>query len=408
MNQSFNVIIVGGGPAGTSAAIHLAMQSIERILLIEARRFPRAKVCGEFISPECLKHFARLGVQAEMLKASDARITNTIFYSSLGRSLRFPSAWFSGDYALGLSRAEMDAKLLERARAAGVHVVEEAHCTGLLIEENQVRGVRVKIKGETQIFAARVTVDATGRVRALTRHVENRANIDDAKSKNLAARKSRRRHALVAFKAHFEKAKIGAGACEIYFYKGGYGGLSMVENGFANLCFIVKARDVRECESDPLRVMREIVMTNSRAAQTLESARAVSPWLSVALEGFGKNEIAPAHGLIAVGDAASFIDPFTGSGMLMALESGQLAGECIARFLNEDKSRTLAPLAFEYSALYAEKFAARLRLSAALRRAAFMPSAIIEAGVGALNLSARARRRMARATRAIHHKRFAS
>jgi menaquinone-9 beta-reductase len=407
MNQSFSVIIVGGGPAGASAAIHLAALGIENVLLIEAKRFPRQKVCGEFISPECLEHFARLGVQAEMFEASDARITNTIFYSSHGRSLRFPSAWFGGDYALGLSRAEMDAKLLERARAMGVHVVEEAYCANLLIEENQVCGVRVKIKGETQIFAARVTVDATGRVRALARHVENEADIDNAKSRNLASRKSRR-PALVAFKAHFENAKMEAGTCEIYFYKGGYGGLSAVENEFANLCFIVRARDVRACESNPVRVMREIVMKNSRAAQTLESARAVSPWLSVALEGFGKNEIAPAQGLIAVGDAASFIDPFTGSGMLMALEGGQLAGECITRFLNEDKSRTLATLASEYSARYGEKFGARLRSCAALRRAAFMPSAIIEAGVGALNLSARMRRRVAGATRATHYKRFAS
>ena len=58
---SFDVIIAGAGPAGSSAAIHLARQGV-RVLLIEQKKFPRAKLCGEFISPECQKHFENLGV----------------------------------------------------------------------------------------------------------------------------------------------------------------------------------------------------------------------------------------------------------------------------------------------------------------------------------------------------------
>ena len=64
----FDVIIVGGGPAGASAAIHLAARGA-RVLVAEQKKFPREKLCGEFISPECLEHFARLGVLERMTGA---------------------------------------------------------------------------------------------------------------------------------------------------------------------------------------------------------------------------------------------------------------------------------------------------------------------------------------------------
>src|ERR687887_417265 len=69
--SDFDVIIVGGGPAGASAAIHLAGRGA-RVLLAEQKRFPREKLCGEFISPECLEHFARLGVLERMTLAARA------------------------------------------------------------------------------------------------------------------------------------------------------------------------------------------------------------------------------------------------------------------------------------------------------------------------------------------------
>jgi flavin-dependent dehydrogenase len=206
---------------------------------------------------------------------------------------------------------------------------------------------------------------------------------------------------LVAFKAHLENAGGGEGICEIYFYRGGYGGLSQVENGFSNLCFIVAARDVRARASDAERVMREVVMSNRRAAETLRGARVGTEWLAVALESFGRRELVPCEGLLTVGDAASFIDPFTGSGMLMALESGELAAACIARALPDLRRAggQFAPLATDYRARYREKFAARLRVCSWLRRAAFAPQLATEAGIAALGASERMRRLLARATR---------
>src|ERR1700681_639604 len=111
----YDVIIAGGGPAGSSAAIHLAMAGV-RVLLLEQKKFPRAKLCGEFISPECTPHFERLGVAEKIFAANPSRLTETVFYSRLGNSVGVPSSWFLADgVALGLSRAEMDERLLRRA-----------------------------------------------------------------------------------------------------------------------------------------------------------------------------------------------------------------------------------------------------------------------------------------------------
>src|SRR4051812_24746542 len=108
MSSDYDVIIAGGGPAGASAAIHLAQRGA-RVLLAEQKKFPRPKLCGEFISPECARHFERLGVKDQIFAGRPTTLTDTVFYSRKGKSVRVPSSWFGANgVALGLSRAEMD------------------------------------------------------------------------------------------------------------------------------------------------------------------------------------------------------------------------------------------------------------------------------------------------------------
>src|SRR5437868_4104381 len=176
--SDFDAIIIGGGPAGSSAAIHLAGRGA-RVLLAEQKRFPREKLCGEFISPECLEHFARLGVQERMTLAGGAHVSQTVFYAPSGRSLTVPSEWFGGGGrgALGLSRAEMDARLLARAREVGVRVVEDASLAGVIVEGGRVAGVRLHASGEGVCeYRSHVTIDATGRQRAVARHAARELN----------------------------------------------------------------------------------------------------------------------------------------------------------------------------------------------------------------------------------------
>src|SRR2546428_8802870 len=118
--SDYDVIIAGGGPAGSSAAIHLALRGA-RVLLAEQKKFPRPKLCGEFISPECASHFERLGVADRMLAAGPASLTQTVFYARRGKSVSVTSNWLAaGGTAMGLTRAEMDERLLRRASDSGV------------------------------------------------------------------------------------------------------------------------------------------------------------------------------------------------------------------------------------------------------------------------------------------------
>jgi flavin-dependent dehydrogenase len=372
--NTFDVIIAGAGPAGSSAAIHLARSGI-KVLLVEQKKFPRAKLCGEFISPECQKHFENLGVADAMSASQPAAITETVFYSTRGHHINIPSSWFGRSTALGLSRAVMDNVLLRRAQECGVTVLEGVSVTEAILHATEVKGVRVK---ENEYFAP-LTIDATGRARILTKKL-HRSTEPKSKPK------------LIAFKAHLRNTRVAPNACEIYFYPEGYGGLSTVEGEISNLCFIISAEQVKRHYSNPEIVMREMVMKNRRAAHTLEQAQPVSEWLSASWERFGRQQPCPAKGLLTIGDSAAFIDPFTGSGMLMALESGELVADVIVRHRNSES------VAAQYTAEYIRKFDSRLRISGWLRRAAFNPR-LAGLGISICGASKHFRSRIARATR---------
>src|SRR5215213_3155521 len=140
-DNNFDVIVAGGGPAGASAAIHLAHGGAN-VLLIEQKKFPRAKLCGEFVSPECQAHFEKLGVADAMIAAAPALLEETVFYSSKGHHVAVPSRWFGGRAAFGLSRAVMDEVLLRHAQKDDVRVLEGASITEPIVEGDTVTGVR--------------------------------------------------------------------------------------------------------------------------------------------------------------------------------------------------------------------------------------------------------------------------
>jgi len=434
-NLKSNITIVGAGPSGASLAIRLAKENF-RVRLVEREKFPRHKLCGEFISPECLAHFAELGVLDEMLEVGGDRITETVFYAPDGKSVSVPSRWFGGE-ALSISRAEMDFRLMKKAREVGVEVLEETQVVGVLFENDEICGIKVRTKdGNTQEISADLTIDATGRANVLTRLAEK-------KSLKQRTQDTGHRTKLVGFKTHLENVNIEKGVCEIYFFRGGYGGLSFVEDNRANHCFLIRAETVKEFAGDADKILEKVIFQNKRAREAMCEAKPMFDWLAVSVSGFGRKNLNPAKNLLTVGDAAAFIDPFTGSGMLMALESAEILARSISvnvplsqkvtpasRWLSgerpahrvkifESAGRTLdsqrdagvtiasrfskarkfsQKIAEDYKILHHQKFQKRMRVCSIMRRAAFVPN-FAKIAISVLSLSRAAREILARSTR---------
>jgi flavin-dependent dehydrogenase len=377
--EKFDVVIVGAGPAGSAAAIRLANGGA-RVLLVERARFPREKLCGEFVSPECIRHFRELGAY-ELCSEDHPRIVSTIFYSQKGRSIAFASDWFgAGSNALGISRAEMDECLLEQARRAGAVVWTETAVLGATILPET--GVRLRLRrngGADEYVESTIAIDATGRKRVLS----------STSTKTEKASK-------VAFKTHLTGAKISRSDCEIYSYSGGYGGCNPVGGERYNLCFIADAGIVKSFGSDPENVMRSVLFKNPFAKAALENATFDDEWHAVPISGYGRREPVELDRLFFVGDSAAFIDPFTGSGILLALQSAEICAKAILDGL--DHGSSFKAIASDYESRYDALLGRRLRVSSLLRPASSSPR-LAEVVLSLAARSERLRMALARATR---------
>lgn len=357
MTKIYDAIIVGAGPAGTAAAISLAQRGYD-MLVLERSRFPREKLCGEFVTPECFDVFDRLNVTSAIEAAGGASIAEMAFLTAKGDSLVIPMQWMSGrrEGALGLSRAKMDHILMLRAKEAGATIIEQFPAKGeMRIEGSNVALSGLDREGERQTFRARVVVDASGRSVALSSGASQRAG------------KKGRRYAL---KAHLRGVEMD-GRGELYFFDSGYGGLVRIESGLANLCFITTKERIKQSEGDKQRLLDLTLRTNPAARQRLAEASVEGAWLATGPLEFGRRAHARA-GVIAIGDAAGMIDPFTGTGILLALSSGELAAQAVATTLSRRRSGH-KEVAAEYARLSREEFDLRYRISVLLRRAALSP-----------------------------------
>jgi len=187
--------------------------------------------------------------------------------------------------------------------------------------------------------------------------------------------------------------KLEFGRCEIYLFKGGYAGLCNIESGLANLCFLISADVVRQFKSDIPKILEHTVFQNVRAAAALECAETAGEWIAVSIESFGRRHTNSASGLFTIGDSAAFIDPFTGSGMLMAFESAELLANAITRH-----PHSISAIAKEYSNEYNKRFGSRLSTASLLRRAVFIP-ALSSLAISAAGSSTRLAANITRLTR---------
>ncbi|HEX5412084.1 MAG TPA: NAD(P)/FAD-dependent oxidoreductase [Terriglobia bacterium] len=309
-----DLAIIGGGPAGTLAALEARHHGL-RVALWDRDRFPRDKVCGEFISSEArpILESKIPGTVPEGAEIYDAQfITNR----GVSRTFGLPHP------ALGLSRRRLDHELWKTAEAAGV----EAHGS------EAVRRVRAPEPGgnradaweietaDGSVRAAKSLIIACGRWWA----VEGLSS--PASRPGLTARGD-----WIGAKAHFAGIPR-RNRVEMYLFRGGYCGLAPVENGACNVCCLVHRQQVRQTTLKVQEGFAAWLAQVSRLpvlATRLRDAVQVSPVVTTSPVHLARRQ-AVQSGALMVGDASGFLDPFTGEGISMALHSGRLAGQAVA------------------------------------------------------------------------------
>ncbi|HEX2326785.1 MAG TPA: NAD(P)/FAD-dependent oxidoreductase [Chloroflexota bacterium] len=307
-------IVVGGGPAGSATAALLAREGHE-VLLLDRARFPRDKACAEYLSPATADALARIGALARVEAQGPARPLgmHLIMRGGSRALVRYPDGT-SSRRAMCLSRRVLDATLLDYARDCGVQVLEGW----------QVHHV-VSGPGGSTVDARPVGAPAGARRRLAASLVVGADGTRSVVARSLGLERPLPWPNRVGLVAHVRGVDGLQEYGEMYVGRGAYCGLAPLPAGLTNVGLVLDARLYRK----PAGLEGAYRLALGRlpgAAARLEGARRVGPVRGVAP--LARRVSRPAgDGYLLVGDAAGFLDPFTGEGVFRALRGAELAAE---------------------------------------------------------------------------------
>ena len=315
-----DVRVIGGGPAGCSAAIGLSRLGYN-VVLCDQAKFPRDKVCGEFISPAADPILDRLGILSRIETLNPKRLKGVSISSFEGKEFSIDYPFQPGlaerPTSLSVSRYELDSLFVEEAKRVGVEVREQYKVTEFLFEDDCVVGIRGWDGNKTSFsIHAPLVIDAGGR---------NALSLKKFHLKEEPAGGVK-----IAMAAHWEGAQIADDYCYMHVSDPGYTGISNVGSDRANVVLVVD-RDSMNGEN-PDKFYLDTVMKNSQRYKILRNAKCLESVRTVESLAFSVKSL-PCGGLLMVGDAMGFIDPFTGEGIYLSLRSSEIAVEVAVKAL---------------------------------------------------------------------------
>lgn len=303
-------IVVGGGPAGSAFATQLA-EGGHRVVLLDKARFPRHKACSEYINPSGTELLEHLGVLDDIMSAGADRMEAMIVHAPNGD--QFTANYEKaepGRAALGLSRYRLDHILLERAKAAGVEVIERAHVRSVIREDGRATGVEATIDGTKEAIRSSLVVGADGHHSVVSRDLELDVPVRFLRKTGLIA--------------HYRGVSGLDRYGEMHVGHGRYGGLAILEDGLTNVAIVSGVEAVEARSGSIEEFFASSIAAIPEMARKLEGATRVG-----GIRGVGsmahRARRTSGDGFMLVGDAASFLDPFTGEGIYEALQGAALA-----------------------------------------------------------------------------------
>lgn len=353
--MTWDVIVVGAGPAGCTAAILLAREGL-RVILVDKSAAPPSKVCGEYLSPGCLRILDRIGA-LELVRDAEARpLSGMLIHTAAGRSLRATYPAGNGPdaprmHALAIRRNRLDPILLALALGTGIEYAPHFQASDLVWENGRVMGIHGRHRGGPATLRGRLIIGADGRNSVVARRlggVQPHPWLDKV--------------ATVGYGTGVARAEdVG----EIFLGTDRYCILNPIAPGLTNIGVVINRREFHR-STDPTGFLAEAGRTLPGLADRLGRARLVAPPRCLGPLAHRAGRLA-APGALLVGDAAGFLDPFTGEGIHAALRSAELAAASALPVLR-DRS-TPPPELQGYAAAWRRESRAKWRLCTAFQHA---------------------------------------
>ncbi len=319
-NTDFDVVIIGGGPAGSVAGINLAKSGVNTAI-IERKSFPRETLCGEFLSSEVTSHLKELNLFEKFISLNPNKITcfrfitfNKIFNANL------PFEGYS------IKRSLFDQFLLNEAKESGVKVFQPAEVKDVQRDGKDFT-LQIKLKGDLKNITGNFVVGAYGK-----------SNILD---KKLQRKFSHFHSGYTGIKFHLKKVLISdISDSTIYIFSGNniYCGINTVSNDEATVCFLIKRNNSNEL---PKEQIRNLLNQNKIFSSLFRQNNINLSGQDIYGAGniyFGRKS-SSTNGIIMIGDAAGMIAPLTGDGIGMAFQSAKIASESILDFIKQNIDR---------------------------------------------------------------------
>ena len=330
-NLNSQILIIGGGLAGLTSAIHLSKLGFS-VIVVEKNSYPKHKVCGEYISNEVLPYFKWLDVDIEALKPT--HITDLHFSSESGKMIRskLPLGGF------GISRYTLDLALYQKAVSQNCEIIHEQ------VNEVQFKDDFFEVTlSNGKILKSQVVLGSFGK----------RSNIDVQMKRSFLNKRS----PWLGVKAHYH-GEFPDDVVGLHNFNGGYSGVSKVEDDLINICYLTDFKSFKKFKNIE-EFQENVVQKNPHLKKVLQNSEMVfEKPLTIGQICFEKKDNVENH-ILMLGDTAGLIHPLCGNGMAMAIHSAKLGSEQVADFLKQKISRT--EMEENYSKNWNKNFKSRLK-----------------------------------------------